>query len=251
MGDWEALLKETEALTRHASQIALQARTRLVPELKPDGSIVTNGDREVETFLREELLKLTPGAGFWGEEFGFSPPTDQGFWLLDPIDGTSNYRFGQPLWGVTVGFMHGGRLRVGCLDMPDLDCFLSAAEGQGATRNGVVLPPIPPGPIRDEELFGHTDLRKLLPKTPGKVRHLGAFVVEAAFVALQSMRAMTAGRVKLYDAAGGIVILRELNADLRHYDGVEFDEAKWCEPKTCDPFMLGPRDSNFPFGLDL
>lgn len=250
MGSWDELLQATVDATRVAGEIAIEARKHLKPELKPDGSIVTNGDREVEEYLRSALLQLTPGAGFWGEEFGYSPPTEDGFWLVDPIDGTSNYRFGQPLWGVTIGYMQGGRLRVGTLSLPDLGIMLAAADGLGATCNGGSLAQIPPGAISDEQLIGHTDLRKMRAGFPGKVRHLGAFVVEAAFVARQQIRAMTAGRVKLYDAAGGIIICRELGADIRHFDGTPFDESLWCEDKRCLPFLIGPRDSNFPFGSE-
>ncbi len=241
------LLRETEAAVRHAAGIAQEARGRLRAELKHDGSIVTNADKEIETFLRGEFSKLTPGAGFWGEEFGYSPPTDAGFWLVDPIDGTSNFRFGQPLWGITVGYVQNKQLRIGCIVLPDLGWVLTAAEGHGAELNGKRLPTIPPGPIRPEELIGHTDLNRAPKVFPGKTRHLGAFVAEAAFVAKQSMRAMTAGRVMLYDAAGGIIICRELGADIRHFNGIEFDESQWCEPKKCSPFLIGPRDSNFPF----
>ena len=60
------LVEHLSELTRQAAQIALEAREDLVTEIKPDGSVVTNGDRAVEEFLVPRLLDLVPGAGIWG-----------------------------------------------------------------------------------------------------------------------------------------------------------------------------------------
>jgi len=216
-------------------------------ELKPDGSIVTNADREVEEFLRRQLGPLIPGATTWGEEFGHEEPAAEGYWLIDPIDGTSNFRFGLPLWGITVGFMKDGVLEVGCVSLPDLGWCLAAARGHGATCNGEPMPMIPEGNIRDEQLMGHGDSKTFAIKWPGKMRHVGSFVAEAAMVARQNLRAMASSRAKLYDAAGGVVICREVGAEIRELDGTTWNEADWQQPKQMNSFVIGPPRSNFPF----
>src|SRR5687767_7981513 len=63
------LLAALAAIVSEAGQLAQQERARMVSELKPDGTVVTNADREVETFLRRRLPELVPGTGVWGEEF--------------------------------------------------------------------------------------------------------------------------------------------------------------------------------------
>lgn len=246
---WPSLLRETEPYIREAGLYAVKNRPNLQRTIKPDGSIVTNLDKEVETTLREQLLAMTPGAGFWGEEFGYSPATDEGFWLLDPIDGTSNFAFGQPLWGVTVAFFHSGKIRFGATFLPDLDLMLTAADQNGAHLNGQPLPPIPTGEITSVELVAIGDSHVRIQKiSPGKMRHLGAFCVEAVFTATQRVRAMTTGHINLYDCAGGIVAARELGAEIRHVNGDPFDENQWITAKKAHPFYIGPAESNFPFG---
>ncbi|MCU0317014.1 MAG: inositol monophosphatase family protein [Fimbriimonadaceae bacterium] len=242
---FELVVEAVEKAAHHA--VSLQQG--IGGELKADGSIVTQADREVETMLKEAFLGLTPGAGFWGEEFGFTPPTDAGFWVVDPIDGTSNYAHGQALWGVTAGYLRDGILEQGIIYMPRLNMMLCAERGGGATLNGKPMSPIPPGEIQPQQLVGHGDATlPAISDCPGKMRHLGAFVIEAAYVATQSLRAMTAGRVKLYDAAGGILICRELGAEIRELSGADWREADWQKESRCNPLYIGPRESNFPYG---
>ncbi len=212
--------------------------------LKPDGSLVTTADEEVERFLRKQLERLVPGASVWGEEYGFDPITDGGTWLVDPIDGTSNFRFGQPLWGVTVAFMRDGRLLAGSVVLPDLGWSFCASLGGGATLNGRPLDPVKKGPIQKFELLGHADDGiEAFSFLPGKRRHLGAFVAEAMFVATGGYRAMTCTKACLYDAAGSLVVLRELGAEFRCEDGSFFDESLWLRPVKMAPFAVVPPEA--------
>lgn len=239
-------------LTREATRVALHERTRLETAIKPDGSIVTNGDRAVEAFLVPRLMDLTPGAGVWGEEGTWHPQTEQGLWVIDPIDGTSNYAFGQHLWGVTVAFLYQGRLVAGTLSMPDVDMELVSWQHGGCHLNGKPLPPIPPGPIERFHLLGHgatSQIRKYA--SFAKARHLGAFVAEAAYVCTQGLRAMTTNRVKLYDAAAGFLMVRELGGEVCYLDQTPFDESEWMRDARTPPLYIGPRDSNFPFEATL
>src|SRR5476651_1395210 len=115
------LLAEIASIARRAGEIALESRKTLVRELKPDGSIVTNGDRSVETFLRPALTDAVANSTVWGEEFGFEEEGPGGWWLVDPVDGTTNYAFGGPYWGVSIGLVIKDRLQLGVIVLPDLD----------------------------------------------------------------------------------------------------------------------------------
>lgn len=227
----------------------MSLRKQASPELKPDGSIVTRADTEIQEFFETELKPLVPGAAFWGEEGKFQTQTDNGLWVLDPVDGTSNFAFGQPIWGITLGFIHQNVIRFGIIYLPDLNMTLIGVKGQGATLNGTNLPAIPPGDILGHQLVSHGEsTAKLQHVSPGKMRHIGAFCVEAAFVATQSVRALTTGNISLYDCAGGIAICRELGADVRMITGEPFDEAQVAKTGRSKPFYIGPANSNFPFG---
>lgn len=205
--------------------MAQSERTRLVKGLKPDGSIVTNGDRAVETWLREKLPTLVPGTTVWGEEFGFDDAGPNGRWLVDPVDGTSNYAYGSPLWGVSIALEVGGRLKLGAVNLPDLGELYLGEDGGGAFLNGEPLSPIVPGPIRPEELTSYNErVAGALTDVPGKQRLSGAFVIDGTFTIRGRYRALVAMREKLYDVAACVVFARELGMDVRYVDGSPFQE---------------------------
>lgn len=223
---------------------ALDASLKPQFEVKPDGSLVTPTDRQIEQILRDKLPALAPGAAIWGEELGYEPPTDQGLWLIDPIDGTSNFIFGVPLWGITAAYYLGGRLVAGVISLPVLQQRFWASEGQGAYLNGRRLDPVKAGPIQPYELIGHNQASTAKEaRWPGKSRHFGSFVAEFAMFAQGSLRAMTSARVQLYDAAAGIVIAREVGAVIKHYDQRDFDESEWVNPSRVEPFVFLPPES--------
>ncbi len=243
------MLPELERLTKRAGRIAQQCRQTPERSLKPDGSIVTNGDRAVETFLRVELTALLPGSTVWGEEQGHSVPGESGLWAVDPIDGTSNYAFGSPLWGVSIGLIQNGQVTLGAIDLPDLKETYAAALGSGATCNGQLLARIPVGPVRREELLSYNDhVQRALQghSIPGKMRNAGAFVIDATFVAQQRYRGLLGVREKLYDVAASIAILTELGADIRYTDGTPLEiNALLEDRKIGKPWMMFPMDSGF------
>lgn len=202
--------------------MAKTAQAGTAREIKPDGSIVTPADREVETYLRGELTRILPEAGINGEELGCSPETDAGLWCIDPIDGTSNYAFGLPNWGVSVGLIRGEEATLGAVFLPVLDEMYLGAVNLGASLNGEPLPQVPHGEVRPEELVSCADrVLRMYPDSaiPGKMRHTGAFVIDAVYTAAQRYRGLIGLREKLHDIAASICIAREVGADIRYADG--------------------------------
>ncbi|MBC8066106.1 MAG: hypothetical protein H7Y17_14840 [Chlorobia bacterium] len=242
-------LKALAECIDRAAEIALQARQQMKAELKPDGSIVTNADRAVEEFLRLELSAQWPGTSFWGEEFGRDAVSDKGHWLIDPIDGTSNFRFGSPLWGISVGLAVGDRMELGAVWLPVLGEFYLAERGKGAWMNGQPLSPIPPGPIEAHQLLSYCDSivrRYSTQAIPGKMRCAGAFVIDGTFTAMQRYRGMIGGGEYLYDAAASILINEELGAEIRWADGKALDYAELIAGKRFDrAWIIFPSGSGF------
>jgi myo-inositol-1(or 4)-monophosphatase len=223
------LVDELVALTRQAGKIAQDSRANLKRELKPDGSIVSSGDKLVEEFLRPRLEALVPGTGVYGEEFGNDGPGPNGMWAVDPVDGTSNFVYGSPLWGVSVALIQEGQLAAGTVFLADLNEMYAAQKGGGASCNGVPLKAVPGGPILPTELLSYNDnlLRAHPGQTwPGKMRCSGAFVIDAMWVAQQRFRGLIGIRGKLYDVAASVLICQEAGAEVTYIDGSLFDVAE-------------------------
>src|SRR5579884_1150182 len=108
------LLADLGSLTERAGRLAQEIRgDGISRELKRDGSIVTTADRELEKLFRAELPKLVPESTVWGEEYGFEEEGSGGLWVVDPVDGTSNFSYGSPLWGVSAALVKGDQILFG------------------------------------------------------------------------------------------------------------------------------------------
>lgn len=146
------LLDYAIALAREAGELAAARRREGVSIAASKSSladIVTAADQEVEEFIRARLAADRPGDGFLGEESG-SGSSDSGLtWLIDPIDGTTNYAYGFPDWAVSIAAVTGEPdprswdAQIGVVYSPQLGELFAAARGGGATLNG--------GPIRVAE----------------------------------------------------------------------------------------------------
>ena len=233
-------------IIEEAAVVATSERLNLRVDLKPDGSLVTNADTAVETFLRRELLAILPGSTFWGEEFGHEPEGEEGLWLIDPIDGTSNFSFGGPLWGISIGLLRKGRLVLGGIGLPDLREIYVAGFEQGAWLNGDQMPIIPAGPILPHQLIsvnGSDKSSEFVKGVPGKRRDTGAAVIDGAFFCTQRHRAHFGKGERLYDVAASLLIGMELGAEIRYQDGTELDVNELASPQHLKPWAMIPAES--------
>lgn len=118
-----------------ASQIAQHYfRQPVSVDVKPDDSPVTIADREIEQAIRNLLAERYPAHAIYGEEQGRSSG-EGGTWVIDPIDGTKSFLFGNPLFGSLVGFVEDGVVQAGGLAMPALNEIWFADRNDPATLN--------------------------------------------------------------------------------------------------------------------
>ncbi|MCW5943792.1 MAG: hypothetical protein KIS66_16290 [Fimbriimonadaceae bacterium] len=246
---WADFRPDLIALVEEAGAMAQACRASLTRDLKPDGSIVTNADRDVETFLRERLTALVPGSSVWGEEFGHTEEGEGGLWLVDPVDGTTNFAWGSPLWGVSVALMKDGEVVLGAVRLPDLAESYSAVRGGGAFVANRRLSAIEPGPVRDHEPVSYNDSvvrRHPKQRFPGKQRCNGAMVIDGCFVAAQRIRGLIGIREKLYDMAAVALMGLELGAALRFADGRPFVFADHTADRPLgEAWIMFPAESGF------
>ena len=100
-------------------------------QLKPDRSQVTDADTRVERIIREHLAEARPEDSILGEEFGTDGSSNRQ-WIIDPIDGTSNFVRGVPIWGALISLVIDGVPEVGVVSAPALGKRWWAATGLGA-----------------------------------------------------------------------------------------------------------------------
>ncbi|MEJ5251122.1 MAG: inositol monophosphatase [Chthonomonadetes bacterium] len=218
------LLEEVKNLVIEAGKLAQHLADDFTLETKSDDSFVTNADRAVESFLRERLAKLLPEAGFFGEEEGFTNRHARLLWAIDPIDGTSNFVFGIPLWGVSVALIEDESIRLGVISLPMLNEVYWAEKGAGAYLNGKPIRAVDSEEFTSEDVICYAsdavnaDLLRIM---PGRPRCFGSAVVKLAWTAAGRVRgAISLGR--LYDLAAGLLICHEAGCQTRYLSGKEW-----------------------------
>ena len=127
-------LEVARQAAQEAGQLTLQyfRSDQFVVEHKDDDSPVTVADREAEQLLRRRIEAAFPDDAIVGEEFGNREGSSEFRWILDPIDGTTSFISGVPLYGTLVGVEYRRRSIIGVIYMPALDELIYAGQDRGA-----------------------------------------------------------------------------------------------------------------------
>ena len=129
-------LEFARQIARDTGQFLKGTFGRLDATQKYDGSLVTESDLASDLRLTEAIHGRFPGHGVLSEEHDTVFHGEEWCWVIDPIDGTTNFKWGFPLWGVLVGLLHHGQPVLGVADFPGTDEHYWAVQGQGAWCNG-------------------------------------------------------------------------------------------------------------------
>lgn len=106
-------------------------------EFKGEVDLVTVVDGKIEDYLRENLAKEFPDIAFFGEEGDYGKLSELGdVFIVDPLDGTSNFVHGHPFYSISLGLRQSGEATVGVVYLPEFDDLYSAENGKGAKVNG-------------------------------------------------------------------------------------------------------------------
>lgn len=105
-------------------------------DLKARHDWVSNADRESEAEILATIRDLSPGDAFLGEESGSTSGSNDRTWIIDPLDGTSNYLQHFPFWSVSIALRERGETVAGVVYEPLRDLFFTTQRGAGAFRNG-------------------------------------------------------------------------------------------------------------------
>jgi len=225
-------------LQRLTDLLRTAAATEIMPRFhhvqshaKADGSLVTETDAAVQTYLTAALARDHPGIPLIGEEMTVAEQeqllraADHSVWVLDPLDGTGNYAGGFPGFAISLALLEAGQVvQAAVLDPLRDECFC-AIRGGGAWCNGVPIAPFAPGPLLSDCL-AMIDFKRLpaarLPTLfrPGgfrSQRNLGASTLEWCWLAAGRFQLYLHGGQKLWDYAGGHLIAAEAGVSARLY----------------------------------
>ena len=142
MSEYTKKSETGRAIAAEAGEVALDFFRRpeaLNIDRKGHQDFVSQADREVERLVRTRLAEAFPDDGIAGEEEAPVPGTSGFTWVIDPIDGTTNFINGIPAWTVVLAGVSGGRTQVGVIQDACHDETYVAVRGQGATLNGAPL----------------------------------------------------------------------------------------------------------------
>ena len=223
----QAAIKAGRTLKRDFGEVE-----RLQVSLKGPGNFVSAADRRAEEILRQELGKARPGYGFLGEEGGRHEGTDKSHtWIVDPLDGTTNFLHGIPQFAVAIALQREDAIVAGLVYNPVLDELFTAERGKGAFLNerrvrvaarrrladAVVACGLPHHGRGDLELF-----RKEASAVMGKVaglRRFGSAALDLAWVAAGRFDAYWERNLSPWDTAAGLILVREAGGFATDLDG--------------------------------
>ena len=215
-------------ITRH-----LPKRDSIVIHEKAHHDFVTEVDRLAEAEIIKELRRAFPTHGFLGEESGQVGPTRQQ-WVIDPLDGTSNFLRGFQHFAVSIALVEKGEPVLGVVFDPMRDELFAAEKGRGALlndrrlrvspRKGVEGAVIATGfPFRARKLFDdHLNMVRALLVTGEDIRRTGSAALDLAYVASGRFDAYFEMGLQPWDMAAGILLVREAGGqvtDMRGGDG--------------------------------
>ena len=202
--------------------------------LKGPANFVTAADRKAEKTLFEELSKARPGYGFLMEEGGAVEGSDKSHrWIIDPLDGTTNFLHSIPHFSISVGLERDGQMVAGLVYNPISDEMFIAEKGQGAFLNdrrirvaarrnlaqSVVACGIPDLGRPGHERFS-AELSALMKEVAG-VRRMGSAALDLAYVAAGRYDAYWEANLSPWDMAAGIVLVREAGGSVSDLAGRE------------------------------
>ncbi|RWD63509.1 inositol monophosphatase family protein [Mesorhizobium sp.] len=225
----QAAMKAGRSLSRDFGEVQ-----NLQVSMKGPGDYVSQADRKAEEIVYAELSKARPGYAFLMEERGAVEGEDaQHRWIVDPLDGTTNFLHGIPLFSVSIALERQGQIVAGVVYNPAMDELYTAERGGGAFMNDRRLRVAGRSKLTDAVIgcgvphlgrgqHGNflIELRNVMAEVSG-VRRLGSAALDLAYVAAGRMDGFWETGLSSWDIAAGILLVREAGGFVSDMDGAQ------------------------------
>lgn len=223
----QAAMKAGRSLARDFGEVQ-----NLQVSLKGPGDYVSQADRKAEEIIHAELSKARPGYAFLMEERGaVEGEDDQHRWIVDPLDGTTNFLHGIPIFSISIALERQGQIVAGVIYNPAMDELYTAERGGGAFMNDRRLRVAARTKLSDAVVGtgiphlgrGHhgralVELKNMMGETAG-IRRLGSAALDLAYVAAGRMDGFWENWLAPWDLAAGILMVREAGGFCSDRDG--------------------------------
>ena len=223
----QAAMKAGRSLSRDFGEVQ-----NLQVSMKGPGDYVSQADRKAEDILFTELSKARPGYAFLMEERGLIEGDDgQHRWIVDPLDGTTNFLHGIPLFAISIALERQGQIVAGVVYNPAMDELYTAERGGGAFMNDrrlrvagrtklidTVIGCGVPHLGRGQHGNFLIELRNVMAEVSG-VRRLGSASLDLAYVAAGRMDGFWETGLSAWDVAAGILLIREAGGFISDFAG--------------------------------
>jgi len=221
---WDSILSFARVTVDRVGQQLLQDFGSVQADEKDDGSLVTKSDNWADAEIRSAIASAFPSHGILSEEGEHVFPDTEWCWIVDPLDATTNFARGIPIWGISLGLLYRGTPVFGCVHLPPINqCFHGffapdlAGEvfdnmPQGAFLNGQQI-----RPSADKMSGNHffnlcSRSVGIGPHLPSKVRMLGMASYNFLTVASGAVLGGVEATPKIWDIAGSWVIVKAAGA---------------------------------------
>jgi myo-inositol-1(or 4)-monophosphatase len=225
-----------EQVAREAGALLHASYGQVVAREKGPFDLVTDADLASQRLIAQRLAQAFPEHILLAEEEGVGPDPNRSWrWIVDPLDGTINFAHGFPFWCVSIALEHDGKLVVGVIHDPLSGVTYSASLGAGATRDGRLIQVSAvdrlsaglistslPTDFSSEVEIQMAYFRRFSLGTHS-VRRTGSSALNLALVAAGAFEVCYATFMNPWDAAAGVVLVREAGGTVSNLAGLPYD----------------------------
>tara|TARA_B100001989_G_scaffold17150_1_gene10587 strand:- start:173 stop:973 length:801 start_codon:yes stop_codon:yes gene_type:complete len=211
-------LRELDSLFELVSERQIKDFGNISARNKADGSLITNCDLWSDKTIVDGLSSITPGEGVLSEEGEKCIPDTKAYWVVDPLDGTTNFAAGIPYWSISVARFVDGRPQSSFLIIPTLKKNFVSIKGKGVWLNNQKIDPSQNNHQSECVSLCSRSIKILQKKPnsifPGKIRLLGVSSLNLTSVAMGQTFGAIESTPKIWDIAAAWLLLEELNCSI-------------------------------------